>query len=130
MLIIAPGQQNQYGCLSEFIEHEVMLCILIRIASSRRFERVFTIYHFQYKKENRPKFFQIFSYRFFSKGLKNEFETAMVNEPSMFEQPKLYCIYRSCSRMSIMVFLSGIEQATAGLTKPKPVCRDNNISLE
>ena len=29
---------------------------------------------------------------FFSKGLKNEFETAVVNEPSMFEPLKFYCI--------------------------------------
>ena len=29
---------------------------------------------------------------FFSKGLKNEFETAVVNEPSVFEPLKLYCI--------------------------------------
>ena len=29
---------------------ERMLCILIRIVSSRRFWRVHTIYHFQYKK--------------------------------------------------------------------------------
>ena len=28
---------------------------------------------------------------FFSKGLKKEFETAMVNEPSMFEPLKFYC---------------------------------------
>ena len=27
----------------------------------------------------------------FSKGLKNEFETAMVNEPSVFEPLKFYC---------------------------------------
>ena len=30
--------------------------------------------------------------RIFSKGLKNKFETAMVNEPSVFEPLKLYCI--------------------------------------
>ena len=29
---------------------------------------------------------------FFSKGLKNEFETAVVNEPSLFEPLKFYCI--------------------------------------
>ena len=29
---------------------------------------------------------------FFSKGLKNEFETAEVNEPSVFEPLKFYCI--------------------------------------
>ena len=28
---------------------------------------------------------------FFSKGLKNEFETAVVNEPSVFESLKFYC---------------------------------------
>ena len=31
---------------------------------------------------------------FFSKGLKNEFEIAMVNEPSVFEPLKDYCIHR------------------------------------
>ena len=30
---------------------------------------------------------------FFSKGLKNEFETAMVNEASVFEPLKLYCVF-------------------------------------
>ena len=30
---------------------------------------------------------------FFSKGLKNKFETAVVNEPSVFELLKFYCIY-------------------------------------
>ena len=29
---------------------------------------------------------------FFSKGLKNEFKTALVNEPSVFEPLKFYCI--------------------------------------
>ena len=30
---------------------------------------------------------------FFSKGLKNEFEATMVNEPSVFEPLKFYCIW-------------------------------------
>ena len=47
---------------------------------------------FQYKKqENHPKLSQIFSYGIFSKGLKNEFETGVVNEPSVFEPLKFYC---------------------------------------
>ena len=29
---------------------------------------------------------------FYSKGLKNEFETAVVNQPSVFEPLKFYCI--------------------------------------
>ena len=45
-----------------------------------------------YKKENLPKLFQICSYGIFSKGLKKfEFETAMVNEPSVFEPLKFHC---------------------------------------
>ena len=52
------------------------------------------IYHFQYtcKKENHPKFSQICSHGIFSKGFKNEFETAMVKEPSVFEPSKFQCI--------------------------------------
>ena len=42
-------------------------------------------------KENHPKLSQICSYGIFSKELKNEFETAMVNEPSVFEPLKFYC---------------------------------------
>ena len=30
---------------------------------------------------------------FFIKGLKNEFETAVVNEPSVFEPLKVYCSF-------------------------------------
>ena len=41
-------------------------------------ESPYTIYHFQYKKET-----QIYTCEIFSFGLKNEFETAMVNEPSV-----------------------------------------------
>ena len=38
---------------------------------------------------------------FCSNGLKNEFETAMVNEPSVFEPLKFYCTFTSrliCSK--------------------------------
>ena len=48
---------------------------------------------FQYEKEKYPKLFQICSYGIFSMGLKNEFETAVVNEPSVFEPLKFYCTY-------------------------------------
>ena len=45
---------------------------------------------FSTEKENQPKLSQICSYGIFSKGLENEFETAMVNEPSVFEPLKVY----------------------------------------
>ena len=53
----------------------------------------YTISH--YKKENHPKLLQICNYGISSKGPKNEFETAVVNEPSVFEPLKFYCIYNS-----------------------------------
>ena len=44
--------------------------------------------------EHHPKLTQVCSYEIFSKGLKNEFETAVVNEQSVFEPPsKFYCIW-------------------------------------
>ena len=46
----------------------------------------------QYKKENIPKLSQICNYGIGSKGLKNEFETTVVNEPSVFEPLKFYCM--------------------------------------
>ena len=51
----------------------------------------YTIYHFQYKKENHPELFQICSFVGFFKRLKNELETAMVNEQSVLEPLKFYC---------------------------------------
>ena len=47
---------------------------------------------FQYENKKHPKLSQICSYGIFSKGLKNEFERAVVNEPSVFEPLKFYCI--------------------------------------
>ena len=52
------------------------------------------IYYFQSKKTekitlNYPKSIAM---GICSKGLKNEFETAVVNEPSVFEPLKFYCI--------------------------------------
>ena len=46
------------------------------------------------KKEKHPELSQICSYGIFSKGLKNEFETAVVNEPSVFEPLKFYCFLK------------------------------------
>ena len=46
---------------------------------------------FNINTKNHPTLSQICSYAIFSKGLKNEFETAVVNEPSVFELLKFYC---------------------------------------
>ena len=46
---------------------------------------------FNMKKQKNPELSQICSYDLFHKGLKNEFETAVVNELSVFEPLKFYC---------------------------------------
>ena len=54
---------------------------------------------------NYPEYNNVSSYGIFPLGLKNEFETAVVNEPSVFEPSKFYCIYtenRLCLEMDIM----------------------------
>ena len=67
-----------------FLQHEDMLCVLIRIASSQ-----YTILNMKTKvTQNYPKSAAM---GFFSKGPKNEFEKAVVNEPSVFEPLKFYC---------------------------------------
>ena len=61
---------------------------------------------FQYEKEKHPKISKICSYGFFSYGLKNEyeFERAVVNEPSVFEPLKFYCIlHLSAAGINILV---------------------------
>ena len=47
---------------------------------------------FNIKKEKYPKLYQLCSYGIFSKGLENEFETAVVNELSVFVPLKFYCM--------------------------------------
>ena len=56
-----------------------------------------TIPYFSNNKETHPKLFLICSYGIFSKGLKNEFETAMVNEPSVFEPLKVFYNRNVCA---------------------------------
>ena len=46
---------------------------------------------FNLKKENHPKLSLNLQPGDFFKGLKNEFKTAVVNEPSVFESLKFYC---------------------------------------
>ena len=47
------------------------------------------------KKKNTRNYPKSAAMGFFSKGLKNEFERAMVNETSVFEPLKFYCMYET-----------------------------------
>ena len=48
---------------------------------------------FNMKKKNTLNYPKSAAIRIFSKGLKKEFERAVVNEPSVFEPLKFYCIW-------------------------------------
>ena len=62
------------------------------------------------KKGNHPKLSQICSYEICSKGPKNEFETVVVNGPSVFEPLKFYCIFTEISRVTQKNALRFCEQ--------------------
>ena len=47
---------------------------------------------FNMNKKNTLNYPKSAAMGFFSKGLKNELETAVVNEPSVFEPLKFYCM--------------------------------------
>ena len=51
----------------------------------------YTIFNIK-KKQNYSKLSQICNYGICSNGPKKEFETAVVNEPSVFEPLKFFCI--------------------------------------
>ena len=66
----------------------------------------FTIYtNFNIKKKFHPELFLICSHWiFFSNGLKNEFEIAAVNEPSVFEPLSftVFCICSTCPTIYVV----------------------------
>ena len=67
---------------------------------------------------NNQKYNNFCSYGIFSWGLKNEFETAVVNVPSVFEPLKFYC------RLFVMTRLARWSPKTPG-----PSCSKLTISL-
>ena len=69
-----------------------MLCVLITIPSLRQFNEYTQYNIFNINKKITLNYPTSAAIGFCSKGLKNEFETVMVNEPSVFEPLKVYCI--------------------------------------
>ena len=76
-----------------------MLCVLIRIASSSDFNEYTQYTIFNIKKKITLNYPKSAATGFCSKGLKKEFETAVVNEPSVFEPLKFY--YTMSPRFSL-----------------------------
>ena len=70
------------------------VCCVFSLESPRRGDsNEYTQYTiFNMNKKNTINYPKSAATGFFSKGIKNEFETAVVNEPSVFEPLKFYCI--------------------------------------
>ena len=76
-----------------------MLCVLIRGHSNEYTQ--YTISNMKKKITlNYPKSAGM---KFFSNGLKNEFETVVVNEPSVIEPLKFYCILQVFIMTTLLV---------------------------
>ena len=88
MLIIAPGQENNRDIFS--ILFNMNLCFVFSLESPHRSDcnkrTQYTI--FSMNKNITLNYLK----SAVTKGLKNEFERAVGNEPSVFEPMKFYCI--------------------------------------
>ena len=71
----------------------IKVCCVFSLESPRRGDPYeYTQYTiFNIKKKTTLIYPKFAAMGFCSKGLKNEFETAVVNEPSVIEPPKFYC---------------------------------------
>ena len=81
---------NITGIISVFFNMKVC-CVFLLVVPHRGDSNEYTQYTiFNINKNITLNYPKSAAMRFFY-GLKNEFETAMVNEPSVFEPPKFYC---------------------------------------
>ena len=76
-----------------FIFFNMKVCCVFSLESPHRGDsNEYTQYTIFNMKKKNPKIIpNLQLWAVFSKGLKNEFETAVVNEPSVFELLKFYC---------------------------------------
>ena len=73
---------------------------------------------FNIKKKIIVNYSKLQLWGFFSKGLKDEFETAVVYEPSMFEPLKFYCM--CCSRLRTGLDLMVLKRLKCSLLNCQP----------
>ena len=97
MLIITPGRGGGGGQNSDIfsIFLTMKVCCVFSLESPHRGDSneytQHTIFKIK-KKKITQNYSKPAAVGFFPKGFKDEFETAVVNEPSVFEPLKFYCI--------------------------------------
>ena len=97
MLIIAPGQEQNRNISSIFFNIKVYYVFSLESphrGNSNEYTQ-YTIYNME--KVKHPKLSQICSCGILCQVTQEEFETAVVNEPSVFEPLKFYCISMTMS---------------------------------
>ena len=90
-LVYSQVRRHNRDILSIFFNTKVY-CVFSLESPQRGDSNEYTQYTISQYKKCHPKLSQICNYGICPKGPKNEFETAVVNEPSVFEPPKFYCI--------------------------------------
>ena len=93
-LILVPDQEKKSDIIPIFFNMKIY-CVFALESPHRGDFNEYTQYTvFQYEKENHPNYPKSAAMDFFFKGFKNEFERAVVNEPSVFEPFKFYCTFK------------------------------------
>ena len=97
-MIISPGQKLNRDIFLIFFNMKIC-CVFSLELPHRGDSNEYTLYTiFNMNKKNTLNYPKPAVMGFFSKGLKNEFETTVVNEPSVFEPLKFYCKYNILER--------------------------------
>ena len=115
MLIIAPDQTAFRFSLTL-----MAICHMFSLESPHRgYSNEYTqhtVINIKMKTtRNYPKYINVCSFGIFCQGLKNEFEIAVVNEPSVFEPPKFYCICKYIFYLFLSTTSTGL---ILGITLP------------
>ena len=93
MLIIAPSQEHNRDTFSIFFNMKVF-CVFSLESPHRGDSNEYAQYTiFNIKRKITLNYFKSAAMDFFSKELQNEFETAVVVEPSVFEPMEFYCMF-------------------------------------
>ena len=92
MLNKAPSQEAYLGYLFDFLKYMTVCCVSSLESPYRGDSNEYTQYTILNTRQKSPEIIPNLQLCDFSLVLKNEFETAEVNEPSMLEPLKFYCI--------------------------------------
>ena len=88
----SAGSEGKIGISFRFFFNIKVYCVFSLESPHRGDSNEYTQYKiFNMKKNNTLNYSKSATMQYFSKGLRNEFETAVVNELSVFEPLKLDC---------------------------------------